>query len=281
MSVLLDAALEYAVDLGWPVVPLAERAKVPKIGRATGGRGLHDATTDEKQIRQWWGRWPEANIGLRTGIAFDVVDVDGREGQESILEQFRANGSRLHDGPWSATGGGGDHFLYLPSGHGNRAGILPHVDYRGEGGYIVAPPSIHPNGEKYEWIADSADETRRSLHTPLEPLPDWIAELVAPATLPPTAGAVTLRDVSRYAERAFSSEVGRVLLAPEGQRNHTLNAAAFALGQLVAGGCLSAADVAEGLLTAARRVGLGEIEAEATITSGLRAGLTKPRQVPA
>jgi hypothetical protein len=77
----------------------------------------------------------------------------------------------------------------------------------------------------------------------------------------------------------LEAECGRLALAPEGQRNHTLNAAAFALGQLVAASVLDVTEVVDALLTAARRCGLSEMEARRTIASGLRSGARSPRRV--
>jgi hypothetical protein len=72
----LDAALHYS-EKGWPVFPLAPRSKHPLIPARDGGRGLHDATTDAAVIQAWWEAHPTANVRLRTGVAFDVIDLDG------------------------------------------------------------------------------------------------------------------------------------------------------------------------------------------------------------
>jgi hypothetical protein len=75
---LHEAALTYAHQ-GIPVFPLAPGTKVPLISAQHGGRGLHDATTTLSRINAWWKACPDANVGLRTGIRFDVVDLDGPE----------------------------------------------------------------------------------------------------------------------------------------------------------------------------------------------------------
>jgi hypothetical protein len=273
-DLLLSAALDYAA-IGWPVFPLVPRGKLPLIAKRDGGNGLHDATVDLGVVFQWWGRWPTANIGLRTGIRFDVVDIDGQEGLES-LNQYRAD-RPMTWGPESETGGGGWHLLHLPSGAGNRAGILPHVDYRGDGGYAVAPPSVHPSGCRYCW-AVGAGPTEQ-----MEPLPDWLRELVLPPSPPPRRPLPLNRPgrLTAYAQRALESELGRVALAPVGSRNDTLNRAAFALGQLVAGGVLDLDVVLSSLLEAALRAGLGETESERSIASGVRSGARSPRRIPA
>lgn len=296
----LDVALDYA-DRGWPVFPLAPRRKTPafpsvhpdgdplrqtcKGACGRDGHGLYDATTDHAQIEAWWRAMPSANIGLRTGVAFDVLDVDGVAGQEAIVAVMAADpAKRLGSGPWSVTPGkrnkcgdhlgSGDHLLYLPSGGPGRAGILPAVDWRGAGGYVVAPPSIHPDGGAYEWY-EGPD-------TPLEPAPAWLVALVlqrAGDLHAHGAGDLHAPAGTAYGQRALESELGRVATAPEGQRNEQLNRAAYALGQLVAAEVLDRRVVAENLLTVARRIGLTEAEAVATIRSGMAKGLLSPRKV--
>lgn len=115
-------------------------------------------------------------------------------------------------------------------------------------------------------------------------MPQWFAALMEKK---PTGGTQQIGHGDRsaaarttYAARALESEIGRLLLAPEGDRNGQLNRSAFALGQLVGGGALDAGQVVDALVIAARRTGLGESELEDTIGSGLRSGIAKPRKVP-
>jgi hypothetical protein len=245
-----------------------------ECGRA--GHGLYDATTEPALLSEWWSQWPEANVGLRTGVVFDVLDIDGPEGLEA-LNTYRAERPTTW-GPEAITGGGGWHLLHLPSGAGNRAGVLAHVDYRGGGGYIVAPPSIHPSGVRYRWAPQAGPDE------PLEALPEWLAELVLPSRprSPLPGSAVRVRKLpSAYGRRALEAELGRVAMAGEGTRNDQLNRSAFALGQLVGCGVLDAELVVTSLIEAAARAGLVGHEVEATIASGLRNGLRQPRQMPA
>jgi len=290
---LKRAAFRYA-EMGWAVFPLGRRAKVPAIptahreddplrGQCTGqcgleGHGLYDATTDFTIIERWWTAWPDANIGLRTGLSFDVLDVDGPDGERSLQEAWDG-GPGLAEideyGPVALTGKG-FHVYLAPTGEGNRTRILPGLDWRGRGGYVVAPPSIHPDGPIYQW---AAHPTR-----PLVVTPAWLLKKVRPPApvvpppMPPSSGGTQNR--GRYSTRALEAETAGVLTAAIGERNDRLNRAAYNLGQLVAGGDLQADIVAEALLRAAAGAGLSGREATATITSGLRSGMTSPRSAP-
>ena len=172
-SSMLDAALEYAAR-GWAVIPLRPRGKEPIIRR-----GSKEATTDEDQIRKWWGSHPQANIGICTGSisGLVVVDLDGA----GALGVAEAAGIASADSLQAITGReeGGRHVYYSTGGRDvrNRAKMLPGVDVRGEGGYVVAPPSIHPSGAVYEWDNDE----------PLEPMPQALVDLLA-AKRPPALG---------------------------------------------------------------------------------------------
>lgn len=134
---LVAAALWYA-EQGLPVFPLQPGTKIP----LRGSRGCKDASVDPSAIRAWWEATPDANIGIATGHLVDVVDVDGAEGQKSrvanwdMFEGLEIIAQTLTPRP------GGMHFFVPASGKGNKAGLLPSVDYRGKGGYACAPPSV-------------------------------------------------------------------------------------------------------------------------------------------
>jgi len=293
LSALGREALAYAA-IGGLVFPLAPRGKLPAIAnphpagspeRATcrgecglDGHGLRDGTTDPDRIVRWWTRWPAANIGLRTGVGFDVLDVDGEEGDRALGAIARQAGDleMRTDGPMAETAHG-SHLFFAATGAGNRAGLVPKVDWRGAGGYVAAAPSIHPSGHRYAWLPGLGPDT------PLEPPPSWLLQLVLPPAPVPGMPPALLHRGGRhaYGRRALEAEVGRLALAQVGTRNHALNSAAFSLGQLVAGGELDPSEVAGALLTTAVRIGLTGPEAEATISSGMRRGLELPRSRPA
>lgn len=154
-NILLDAAIDYA-SRGLAVFPIKPREKAPITAH-----GVHEATTNFEQINKWWSRYPNANIGIACGKVSGgllVVDLDrkpnGVDGLDSLSEWERENGE-LPETVRSITGTDGSHIFYRIDGAGkNRVNLLPGVDIRSDGGYIVAPPSIHPNGNKYEWEYD-------------------------------------------------------------------------------------------------------------------------------
>ena len=160
------------------------------------------------------------------------------------------------------TGSGGWHLWFAPTGHGNRVRLLPGVDWRGLGGYVVAPPSRHASGGAYSWeVTPGAARPAR--------VPAALDGLLAG---PPPAAAPRVGHPARYAEAALEAEADRVAWAVVGTRNDTLNRAAFALGRLVGAGLLDEASVRTELGRAARHAGLGRSETVRTIRSGLTAG---------
>lgn len=142
---LLDAALLYA-SWGWPVFPLRTHQKRPATRN-----GFKDATTDPDRIRAWWTRHPDHNIGLPTGHAFDVIDIDMPDARDSVLTIMARPDLEIHG--QVATSSGGQHFYVKPTGRGNTARSMPGVDYRGKGGYVVAPPStLGQPGRAWGWV---------------------------------------------------------------------------------------------------------------------------------
>jgi hypothetical protein len=289
-SVMVQAALEYAAA-GIPVLPLHTptapgvcscRRVCDSVGKHPRLlHGLRDASTDPEQLRTWWRMWPSANIGLVTGVVMDVCDIDSEEGLAALLDLL---GDGAITGPTVATGSGGWHAWVQPTGRGNRVGMLPGVDWRGTGGYVVAPPSLHATGRRYAW-------SRPWSEVPIPVCPERLRQLVEGFPVVDEPGAGPVREADAYAEAALRGEVDRVLAAAAprseggrvvpGNRNDTLNRAAYALGQLVGGGLLDRRRVERELTSAARQVGLGAVETARTIHSGLTAGARRPRRTAA
>jgi hypothetical protein len=149
--------------------------------------GVKDATCNRARVLAWWTRHPQANIGLATGHRFDVLDVDGPAGADAIRDFARQHGL-VSSGPLVRTGGGGWHYYLHPTGLGNASpAALEHVDWRGRGGYVVAPPSRHASGHPYRWVAG------RDLEVPPGKVPGVLLERLQPRQLHRPASAVSFR----------------------------------------------------------------------------------------
>jgi len=238
--------------------------------------GLNDATTNRARVLAWWTCQPQANIGLATGHQFDVLDVDGPTGAQAI--RAFAGAHALHSsGPLVRTGGGW-HLYLTPTGLGNaRPRDLAQVDWRGRGGYVIAPPSRHRSGHPYTWVAG------RDLDTPLAEVPPPLLERLqhrqADRPAPVSSVPIGDRPGPRYGQAALTQELARVATAPQGQRNQRLWEAARNLYNLVATGALDHREVDQGLLAAADRCGLLAEEprqTRRTLASGRQVGLAHP-----
>ena len=168
-----DAAVAYATRLRRPVFPCR-----PKDKRPLSNNGLKDATTETHIIELWWKNWPDANIGIPTGVAsgFDVLDVDPRHGGDDSLETLESQYGEMPATVEQLTGGGGRHLLFRHrDGVRNKVGLLPGLDIRGEGGYIVVAPSVHESGRTYCWEDSSRPGDIESAEWP-----DHLQELLGP-----------------------------------------------------------------------------------------------------
>jgi hypothetical protein len=175
------------------------------------------ATRDEVQIRKWWAAQPKRNIGALTGAAGGIwaVDVevrDGEDGRETILELEREHGL-LPDTVEAITGSGGTHLIYAYPDRDwyvpNGVKVLPGVDVRGEGGYIVIAPSIHKSGRRYSWDVD-----RHPDDVQLAGAPEWLLKVVGAYRMVAAVAWGTSRGAGT--PNVAGAEI------PEGKRNRTL-----------------------------------------------------------
>lgn len=294
---LVEAALQLAAR-GWPVFPCSPQTKAPLLPNdmdAQGKKipktgGSKKASTNAAQIRSWWLKWPDALIGVATGFGrLFVVDFDPRTdeatGEVFTLDRLKADleaqmGCALPASLISITQSGGVHvWLQWPDDGGpaitNRGNLPLHVDVRGEGGYVIAPPSVMTSGRDYHWL-------RRDGET-LDPARAVIAE--APAELvrilrdkaPAKKKAASAGQSDAPAERAplkpisddpveaarrkwalagLDNSCAELARARQGERGQELNRIGFYLGTLVGAGVLSAAMAIAGLVDASQRNGL-------------------------
>ncbi len=151
-NIMLEAALSYARK-GICVFPCKPRSKTPATQN-----GFKDATTDEEQIRRWWTENPKYNIGIPTGEVnrIWVLDVDGDEGYESY---GKYKGEIDKNTPQVSTRKGMHLYFKYHEGLGTSAKRLPGLDVRADGGYVIAPPSVHESGMVYDWRGASRKPT--------------------------------------------------------------------------------------------------------------------------
>jgi hypothetical protein len=208
MSALLEKALFYAETMGWSVFPLqtpiisdagvkcscrkGTECRDNDIGKHPRTQhGLKDATRDPHQIRAWWSKWPQANIGLATGAASGlvVIDIDPRNGGNETLAALVAKHGPMPATLKVITGSGGAHYYLKHPGaeRGIRSGngvLGTGIDVKGDGGYVVAPPSLHRCGQRWVWESATA-----LTQVPLAEIPDWVLPLIecikGPSNTPP------------------------------------------------------------------------------------------------
>lgn len=319
MTAPLTAALDFAGQ-GLPVFPCNPRNKTPLLGtdkdaqgnaiRGTGG--VSKAVTFPEQIKAWWKKWPQAMVGVATGhdrvfvLDFDPR-TDDKTGEVFTLDRLKADleaqmGCALPLSRTSITQSGGVHvWLRWPDDGGaeirNRGNLPLHVDVRGKGGYVIAPPSVMESGKAYRWakgrgpdvpIADAPAALVEILRTPgkgkAAPAGGSKENRTAPARPTRTVGDDPRKAaIDKYAENALQAECKAVRDAPSGARNQQLNASAFAVASLVAAGAIEAGWARAMIETAARsnpgRDDDGQLMA--TIDSGWQAGLGQPRDLSA
>jgi hypothetical protein len=167
--------------------------------------GCHDATTDEETICGWWRHWPDANVGIATGKKSGVwaLDVDGEAGAATLAELQRQHGE-LPETMEQRSGSGGRHlfFGHVP-GLTNAVKFAPGLDVRTDGGLIVAAPSVHQSGGRYEWREGHGPGEIRPANAP-----SWLTDLIRQ------------RNAESRGDRGTTAEVGDTI--PDGERNATL-----------------------------------------------------------
>ena len=268
---LLHAALEYG-DQGLAIMPCVERGKKPALSRT--GKEHAVATSDVDQIIKWWdATYPRSNIGIAcTPNQLAVIDIDGEEG----IEWIRANRLPMPV-TWVATTARGFHYYYRwPAGMRiSTCQIAPKLEIRAAGAYVIAPPSIHPDGTRYRW---STGSTERCDWDALPALPpEW-------AALQPQVDKATSSDIAylpvgtnTVALKRLTGLAGHLAATPKGGRHQALYTIARTLGQLVASRHLTATDIHTALHAAAETNGLlaedGDHNVAQTITDGINKGI--------
>ncbi len=277
------AALEYAAR-GWHVFP-APPGKKQSYEAAKDHEGRRwGATNDPDLVAALFEKHPHANIGIATqesGLV--VLDLDRKNNVDGIawlMDQIKVHGD-LPDTIEATSPSGGWHVYFEYPGDFDpktcEGEIAPGVDVRGHGGMVLAAPSIKPGSENpYRWKNPPG-------FFQVAAAPKWILDLLprreklSERAMPDARVQIDTGGATAWADKALQDELAKLLAAPEGKRNGTLNSCAFNLAQIVAGGGLAEDAVKARLRAAADGIGLEPSEIAATIDSGFQAGLQTPR----
>jgi len=277
-------AIEYASKLKWSIFPVEPREKKPY---PTGGRKENGepfrlrwgkcATNDLRMIRQWWRQWPNANIGLackHSGLIIIDADEEGAEG----WAKFEA----IHHLPVTVTQitpRNGKHIIYraidgITIGNHDLMNGVNVRGIKGDGGYVVIAPSIHPNGKRYEWAGGLSP-----YETEIAVIPQALIDALKKTELPPTPAPIIRVIGDAVAQRVFEWKVKDVQIAPQGHKHNVLNTSAYILGQYIGNGLLPEHDVRQALLSAAIANQHRSAEAERVINDAIAAGKSNSREL--
>jgi len=229
--------------------------------------GFNDATDNPDTISEWWERWPTANIGAPTGDTFDVIDIDG--GAAAWAQLTAKHGTPTHIAvAMTGRGAGGFHYYTTPGGQktipSGKRGLPAKIEIKGQGGYIVVPPSVHATGRAYQWIKPIDGE----MHGDID-WPEWLANVTAaetkPTPPPPSAPInnpnIPADRVSRYGAAVLTRACDLVRNAGEGGRWNAVALEAVPLAaRAVAGQCLDRQTAITAIQNAAAAAGLDQHE---------------------
>lgn len=215
---MIEHALAY-LEQGYPVFPVCS----PKMSTHYHGQTIctnpgktplvpwapfQERLPTDPEVRVWWIRWPNANIGMATGVLSGVLVLDA-DGGDARKECLRRGGLDATRAVWTGKVGGAHYHLAYPGGDiRNFARRLPGTDMRAQGGYVLMPPSLHASGNTYKWIPGTEG-------LPLAPVPEWLNELIHERG--PDFGAAS---EGEYREPLDTEEALKGF--PEGQRDDGL-----------------------------------------------------------
>lgn len=282
MATILSSALEY-LGMGFSVIPIMPRGKLPQAN-VLPGYGESKASWEQFQhnppsditVMEWFADRPRLNLAIVTGKVSNlvVIDIDNEQGLKEF-KQFLDVPSKWY---WYVRTGKGFHVYFnYPDGVEirNRTHWREGIDIRADGGYALAPPSIHPSGRQYTWgRGGSAPHIQGRADLPSQLLDLLVkTESERPAFKPvqPTLGS----PLSRFLFNSFMHELAK---APQGERNNVLNVVAWKLARIVAAGALLESECRDAVRNQAIAIGLDEGEIERTIESAFRSGLALPWQ---
>ena len=281
VSIMGQKAQVYARKKGWKVFPLREREKMPATAN-----GFKDATSDLEEIARLWGE-REYNVGLATGEGSGVwvFDVDGDApkgggltGPEALALLEERHGA-LPPTLTVRTGNGAHYYYRMPVGRDlrNRARITidgqrTGLDVRADGGYVVLPPSVHPNGQAYAFVKGCNE---------VSDAPDWLLDALYPRKPEPTPKPATVEasdDDQATGRDVLQVAADRIRACTDGRRHETIYRESAIIGELVAGGCIDREAATVALVEAGLAIGKPEAEVRRTVRDGLDRGAQSPRR---
>ncbi len=275
------AALYYSNRYGWPTMPVSRTGdKVPCVKWKQYQTDLPDNPT----LSRWFQQFPGANVGVITGemAGAIVVETDSEEAHEWLTQQELPRGPVAQSSkPYKR------HFYFKHPGFrvaNSASQIHEHIDVRGDGGYVVAPPSIHHTGVEYTWIV-TPDEAE------LPEAPEWLLDLIIqkskPDRDPDAVPVVPIRPndpnasrLQKWATAALNGEAQRVATAPDGKKHEQLRNSAISLGTMVPHGLLAIDEIEGNLFAAIADRAQSKSNARATIRDGIKYGCHYPRELP-
>lgn len=237
------------------------------------------STTDIDIINAWWTQWPLALVGMPLApLNLVVLDPDRHPGAADGIAAFDKLGKAhpgLLGGPYVQTPQGQHHFYRQPAKHlGNGEGSLPAgINVRGDGGYVIAPGSVLPDGSSWVMHGVLADAKE---------LPLAVIEMLTGKAAPESHsqyanGSPNARELA-YAKASIVNAIEKLKAAQPGHRNNTLNIQAIKLAHFVVAGWIGEPEMVELLTDAATEIGLDDSEIGATIRSALDGARKHPRR---
>jgi hypothetical protein len=277
LNIITDTALEH-LRAGWSVIPCGKDKK--PLGT------WKKYQTDPMDCQEAQTRFKTAPaLAVICGAVSNLTILDFE--QHSLeLPEVKTLFELAKGVPRARSGGGGIHLFFAHSSERNKPLELngQHIgDVRGEGGYIVLPPSAHPSGNTYEWIV-KPDSNLEQIPVAIQQILEAMGKTKDLGKIAPSKPTLTTKPSSdgasrKYVLSAFEQECLAVRNAPEGMGNHQINSSAFALGQLIGAGVLSESEVRAGLENAVNSWAKPDPSAQTTIQSGLNAGKLEPRDL--
>lgn len=280
MNEILQAALAYR-EAGFSVIPILQRGKKPAWRllpeNTTGRQGwecFQKAPPTTQEIEGWFYEKPRLNIGIVTGEVSGilVLDIDTQEGIDVLKRRVSERELRT---PWVKTAHGWHGYFQYPRGKAiaNRVRFLPGLDIRAEGGYIVAPPSMHISGHVYGW--------KRGIIPHRDGMAAFPRSLLALVVKKEVLKVRSEREVlfnntfTDEALRIWDEKIRDLRNAGEHHRNTQLNLSAYMLARLCGAGAFRESQARDTLYSEAIALGLSPSEIERTLNSAFKAGLPR------